>query len=350
MNPGAWFAGRSAVIDISALLSAFTLGYLVKNTSKYKSVVSQSIDHYGYGYGQGNAIQRDSGGNNDKIPEIPDCPYNYLLGIYGHNHFSPFVAMFHPTLKNEDPRKYALILDIMDAVHLCLILVDDICDNSSKRKNQTTAHLLYGSCETANRAYFVLTKVINRAMKEQPVLGMELLRALELILEGQDMSLVWRRDGLRAFNFQGDESLLMYKRMALLKTGTLFVLLGRLLNDGGNQLDDLLGRFGWYAQLQNDCKNIYSGEYATNKGTVAEDLRNRELSFPVVVALDDKLTESQMRKAFQSQNEGDIDRALEALESPSVKNTCLKALHEAGQGLEKLVAVWGRKEHMHSTV
>nr|AFO69299.1 prenyl transferase [Epichloe gansuensis] len=344
MTSGAWLVARPAVFGIAALLSAFTIRYLVKNTSNYKSVVCQAIDHYGYDYKR---TSHEGIGSSDG--KIPDCPYSYVISLYGHNHFSPFVDLLHPTLKAENPGKYSLILDIMDAVHICLIMVDDICDNSPKRKNQTTAHLLYGSCETANRAYFVLTKVINRAMKEQPVLGIELMRALELILEGQDMSLVWRRDGLRSFDSHGKESLLTYKKMALLKTGTLFVLLGRLLNQGGHQLDDLLGRFGWYAQLQNDCKNIYSEDYAFNKGTVAEDLRNRELSFPVVVALNDKRTESQMRKAFQSGNQGDIERALQVLESPSVKNTCLKTLQEAGQGLENLVAVWGRKEHMHST-
>nr|AGN73098.1 prenyl transferase [Epichloe aotearoae] len=344
MTSGAWLVARHAVIDIAALLSAFTLGFLAKNIFNSKSVVYQAMDYYGYGY-KCTSHEGISGSNG----KIPDCPYSYVISLYGHNHFSPFVDLLHPTLKAEYPKEYSLILDIMDAVHLCLIMVDDICDNSPKRKNQTTAHLLYGSCETANRAYFVLTKVINRAMKEQPVLGIELLKALELILEGQDMSLVWRRDGLRSFESHGEESLLTYKKMALLKTGTLFVLLGRLLNQGGHQLDDLLGRFGWYAQLQNDCKNIYSEEYAFNKGTVAEDLRNRELSFPVVVALNDKHTESQIRKAFQSGNQGDIERALQALESPSVKNTCLKTLQEAGQGLENLVAVWGRKEHMQST-
>ncbi|KAK7700217.1 hypothetical protein SLS64_011030, partial [Diaporthe eres] len=132
----------------------------------------------------------------------------------------------------------------MDAVHFCLILVDDISDDSPQRKSQPTAHLLYGAPETANRAYFVLTQVINRALRDRQVLGVELMSALEKILHGQDMSLVWRRDGLKSFPVDQSERVAAYKEMAQLKTGTLFVLLGRLINDGGKDLDDLLTRFG----------------------------------------------------------------------------------------------------------
>ncbi|KAG6193767.1 hypothetical protein E4U10_003522 [Claviceps purpurea] len=362
MAPPTWFAGRSVIIDLAKLIFAFGLGYLFKRTSTSTSAppltqkptawLQKNIRHYGYAqdvaakarHERKNAGSHDE--ETDNSDKIPDCPYKYIRKLYGRHHFARFVAAFRPTLEDEDPEKYTLILDIMDAVHLCLILVDDVCDNSTKRKNQTAAHLVYGSCETANRAYLVLTRVIHRAVKTRPVLGAELVRALELILEGQDLSLVWRRDGLPAFDAGAEDRVLVYKRMAQLKTGTLFVLLGRLLNDGGDQLDDLLGRFGWYAQLQNDCKNIYSGEYATNKGAVAEDLRNGELSFPIVVALGDKRVNTQMEKAIGSHSEGDLVGALEALQSSTVKNKCVKALQEASQGLDNLLAVWGRHEQM----
>lgn len=235
----AWFASRFAVANVAAPLFAFALGYFVRHITTCKSIVSRSLHHYGYAK---RCLLDGGGGNSDALP---DCPYEYLVRVYGRHHFAPFVNAFNPTLRDEDPEKYTLTLDIMDAVHFCLILVDDICDDSYKRKNLTTAHLIYGSSETANRAYFVLTKIINRAMRQRPVLGAELVKALEQILEGQDLSLVWRRDGLKSFNFDDDERVPAYKNMAQLKTGTLFVLLGRLLNDGDDRLDDLLARFGY---------------------------------------------------------------------------------------------------------
>ena len=172
------------------------------------------------------------------------CPYEHLVSQYGQQHFRPFVDKLRPSLSTEDPAKYALVLDIMDAVHFCAILVDDIADQSPLRKNKATAHVMFGATETANRAYLVLMRVINRAMRERHVLAAELLKGLEEMHQGQDESLVWRRYGLKTFPRGDSDRLAASKRMARLKTGSLFVLLGRLLNDGGTELDDLLTRFG----------------------------------------------------------------------------------------------------------
>ncbi|KAK6859489.1 prenyl transferase AtmC [Apiospora arundinis] len=275
------------------------------------------------------------------------CPFEYLLAQYGKHHFAPFVKALSPSLKTEDPATYRLVLDIMDAVHFCSILVDDIADNSQQRKNKPTAHMLFGGPETVNRAYLVLTRVINRTVRQKPQLAAEIMKALEKILEGQDLSLVWRRDGLED-SFPSDDigRRTEYKRMAQLKTGTLFVLLGRLLNNGEDDLDDKMTRFGWYAQLQNDCKNIYSAEYALNKGVVAEDLRNGELSYPIVEALILDKEGGIVAKALQSRSPEDIEAALEVLESQPVKTACLKAMQDACVGVELLEAVWGRRESM----
>nr|BBD84645.1 putative prenyltransferase [Cordana terrestris] len=277
-----------------------------------------------------------------------ECPYEYLLSQYGQHHFGPFVDKLRPSLSMEDPDKYTLVLDIMDAVHFCAILVDDIADRSPLRKNKAAAHVVFGETETSSRAYLVLTRVVNRAMRERPVLAAELLKSLEEIHQGQDQSLVWRRYGLNSFPLGDNERLVAYKRMARLKTGSLFVLLGRLLNDGGAELDDKLARFGWYAQLQNDCKNIYSAEYARNKGSVAEDLRNSELSYPIVVGLITDNANGAVKRALETRSDADIEKALRVLESPTVRNACLQALKEASCGVEELVASWGRRETMSS--
>lgn len=110
----------------------------------------------------------------------------------------------------------------------------------------------------------------------------------------------------------------------------------------------LTSRSRWFAQLQNDCKNIYSAEYASNKGAVAEDLRNGELSFPIVIALNEESSSRIMERALESHAEEDIEEALSALQSESVKASCMKALQDASQGLEKLVMLWGRREKMQA--
>jgi geranylgeranyldiphosphate transferase len=55
-----------------------------------------------------------------------ECPYSYIRQIYGHYHWAPFVEKLSPTLKDEDPAKYKMVLEIMDTIHLCLMLVDDV--------------------------------------------------------------------------------------------------------------------------------------------------------------------------------------------------------------------------------
>nr|AFO85404.1 multifunctional aromatic prenyl transferase [Epichloe festucae] len=276
------------------------------------------------------------------------CPFDYLVSQYGKHHFKTFVQLLSPLLQDEDPDRYALILDIMDAVHFSAILIDDIANQSALRRNQPAAHVVFGETETATRAYLVLLRVVNRTMRENPVLAGELLNSLEEIHQGQDESLVWRRDGLETFPVADDERLAAYVRMSRLKTGSLFVLLGRLLANGGTEFDDLLVRFGLYAQLQNDCKNIYSPEYALNKGSVAEDLRNGELSYPVVVALIENKAEGIVGEALRTRSDGDTEQALRVLESPAVKDACLHALEAASVGLEDLVEAWGRREKMRS--
>lgn len=224
--------------SLAYVLFVFSVGFFSRGLMPKKlkiPIPSKPVDQYGFLKKRyTDYTERDS----------LNCPFEYLLSIYGKHHFAPFVKAMKPTLSQEEPSRYELILDIMDAVHFALILVDDISDDSMQRKDQPTAHLIWGASETANRAYLVLTGVINRALSQEPILGVELMKALEDILQGQDLSLVWRRDGIKSFPYENHQRLAAYKKMAQLKTGTLFLLLGRLINNGGHDMDDRLMRFG----------------------------------------------------------------------------------------------------------
>ena len=60
----------------------------------------------------------------------------------------------------------------------------------------------------------------------------------------------------------------------------------RLVNQTQLTLTRDTNNHSWHFQIQNDSKNLYSSEYANLKGTIAEDLRNRELTYPIVLGLD----------------------------------------------------------------
>ena len=55
-----------------------------------------------------------------------ECPYSYIRQIYGKYHWAPFIHKLSPSLKDTNPRKYKWILEVMDTIHLCLMMVDDV--------------------------------------------------------------------------------------------------------------------------------------------------------------------------------------------------------------------------------
>ncbi|PIG79998.1 prenyl transferase AtmC [Aspergillus arachidicola] len=254
----------------------------------------------------------------DRLPPLLPSAKSYIRQIYGTHHWAPFVDKLSPSLKTERPAKYHMILEIMDGIHLCLMLVDDISDGSDYRKGRPAAHHIYGPSETANRAYYRVTQLLNRTVHEFPELAPWLLQCLEEILEGQDLSLVWRRDGLSAFPVQPEERVAAYRQMAYLKTGALFRLVGQLVLEN-QSYDDTLSTVAWYSQLQNDCKNVYSSDYAKAKGAIAEDLCNGELSYPIVVALNAPKGQCVVR-ALEFRSPHNIRQALRVIQSDQVRN------------------------------
>ncbi|CEL05274.1 hypothetical protein ASPCAL06392 [Aspergillus calidoustus] len=274
-----------------------------------------------------------------------ECPYSYLRQIYGKYHWAPFLHKISPNLKNEDPPKYQWILEVMDVIHLCLMLVDDISDNSDFRKGKPAAHRIYGPSETANRAYYRVTQILNETVTRFPKLAPFLLQCLEEILHGQDLSLIWRRDGLNAFPTSAEERMAAYREMASLKTGALFRLMGQLALEDKSK-DRTLTIVAWCTQLQNDFKNVYSSEYAKAKGALAEDLRNREFSYPIVLALEAPGGEWVVR-ALECGSPRNIRKALEVIQSESVRNTCFAELKSSSVPVKDWLDIWGRDEKMN---
>ena len=133
--------------------------------------------------------------------------------------------------------------------HICkffeaedLIHYVQISDGSDFRKGKPAAHIIYGPSETANRAYYRVTQILNKTTKDFPKLAPWLMQDLQNILEGQDMSLVWRRDGISGFPVAATDRVAAYRRMASLKTGALFRLLGHVVleNDSMDETMTLL--------------------------------------------------------------------------------------------------------------
>ncbi|OKP12947.1 hypothetical protein PENSUB_1390 [Penicillium subrubescens] len=132
--------------------------------------------------------------------------------------------------------------------------------------------------------------------------------------------------------------------MASLKTGSLFRLLGHLVLEN-DSMDEVFTVVAWYSQLQNDCKNVYSSEYARLKGLVAEDLHNREMTYPIVLALD--APEGHwVTRALEFPSPHNIRNALKVIRSKYVRDKCTAELAESESSVKEWLELWGRKEKL----
>ncbi|KAF9888703.1 hypothetical protein FE257_008461 [Aspergillus nanangensis] len=286
-----------------------------------------------------------------------ECAYQYIRNLYGKYHWAPFVNKLDPALKNRDPAKYKMVLEILDAIHLCLMLVDDISDNSECRKGKPAAHKIYGPSETANRAYYRVTQILNETVQRFPQLSPFLMQSLEEILEGQDISLLWRRDGLCHLPSDAQGRIEAYRKMARLKTGGLFRLLGQLVLEN-HSMDSTMTTLAYEyvleldpppsALVMNDCKNVYSSEYVLAKGSLAEDLQNSELSYPIIVALEAP-GGGWVEKALECGSPRNIRKALQVLQSEGVRSACFEELKVSSSSVQEWLAIWGRNEKLNLT-
>lgn len=67
-----------------------------------------------------------------------------------------------------------------------------------------------------------------------------------------------------------------------------------------------------------------------------------------MVALNDENTRPTIERALETRADTDIEAALGALQTEAVRQSCMEAMQDAGEGLDKLVALWGRREKMQS--
>lgn len=78
---------------------------------------------------------------------------------------------------------------------------------------------------------------------------------------------------------------------------------------------------------------------------MAEDLRNGEFSYPIILALSQP-EGNFVAKALESRTEKDFEKALAVVQSDPVKSLCLRELKQVGADIRDFVEIWGRKERL----
>jgi geranylgeranyldiphosphate transferase len=81
------------------------------------------------------------------------------------------------------------------------------------------------------------------------------------------------------------------------------------------------------------------------KGQVAEDLYNREMTYPIVIALDAP-GGHWVTAALSTPSRRSIRNALNVIQGPFVRDICMAELEMSGASVREWLAIWKRNEKL----
>ncbi|MGB9134339.1 MAG: polyprenyl synthetase family protein [Candidatus Bathyarchaeia archaeon] len=193
----------------------------------------------------------------------------------------------------EDFLEYAIIPEV---IHNGTLMVDDIEDQSEKRRGRPCTYRLFGldiAINAGNAMYYLplLSLVKNR----NKIPASTLNKAYEIYVQemvnlsfGQAMDIAWHR-GLADADTISEQD---YMQMCAYKTGTLARIAAKLaatLSGADDELTDRLGDFaeaiGIAFQIQDDILDLTGGEFAEKKGARGMDISEGKRSLMVIRTL-----------------------------------------------------------------
>ncbi|XP_022643970.1 geranylgeranyl pyrophosphate synthase-like isoform X2 [Varroa destructor] len=209
--------------------------------------------------------------------------YDYIASVPGKDMRKKLTLAFNLWLEVEAD-VCAKVAEIVMLLHNASLLVDDIEDDSRRRRGVPSAHRVFGLASTLNTANYVYFIALEKCLKLGRSSAIEVFSEQLLELHrGQGMEIFWR-DSLVCPTEEEYE--LMVKR----KTGGLFGLAVRLMQVFSNSTkankdySKLIGLLGLYFQIRDDYENLQNTDYAKNK-TFCEDLSEGKFSFPIIHAI-----------------------------------------------------------------
>lgn len=177
------------------------------------------------------------------------------------------------------------LMETGQVLHNCSLLIDDTMDNTTVRRNDTTAHELFGINQTLCAAYSTYFQVL---LSTYVNLGSDcLLHYLEETTRahiGQSDDVYYRETKLCPTEEK-------YMDMVGNKTGSFFRVFSMCLASLSkktiskqlkNDILDFSDFVGKLYQIKDDYMDLMSEEYFIKKGTFASDFEEGKYSFPVI--------------------------------------------------------------------
>ena len=123
-------------------------------------------------------------------------PLNYTINQQGKNIRKDLILYIQSLLGNTNVYIDQIIKDI-DITHNATLIIDDIHDQSLKRRGKTCAYLLFGKPLTLNAGYLKTLQILNELDKFYPVSAIDTIRKLYIDSFykghiGQGFDIYWR--------------------------------------------------------------------------------------------------------------------------------------------------------------
>jgi geranylgeranyl diphosphate synthase type 3 len=239
----------------------------------------------------------------DKLLE----PVTYYKNLKGKN-IRKLLGELFGKLLNVNDENILLINNIITDCHNASLVIDDIEDNSTTRRNQPCSHIKYGIPLALNSGYYsIFRTLITIQQNFNTEILNNIIEYLYFIHEGQGMDIYYTQHKIIP-------SLDDYTKMMIYKTGYVFLIHLELLMDKSKnsvfkkkhiQLKNILMKFSIFFQIRDDYINLTDPNYWKEKG-FCQDFNEEKISYlityfktmndtDIIEMMKDKTTEGKIK-------------------------------------------------------
>ena len=216
-------------------------------------------------------------------------PVQYYYGLSGKN-IRKIIANELGILLNISEHDIEDISKFIDIMHNCSLVIDDIQDNSTIRRNNVCAHIKYGTALSLNGSYLTVFKTLNELNKNKNIsidLKFKIIDYLYLAHIGQGMDIYYTQNKIIP-------TIEEYYTMIKYNTGILFLGILDFYRDKIQMSDEkysiyykIFQDFSYYFQIRDDYINLTDPDYWKEKG-FCQDIDEQKISFLITYAYNNK--------------------------------------------------------------
>jgi octaprenyl-diphosphate synthase len=249
------------------------------------------------------------------IPLIHDLTRHIIAS--GGKRLRPSLTLIAAQLCGYTGSRHIPLAACVEFIHTATLLHDDVVDNSSLRRGEPTANVVWSNKASVLVGDFLFSRSFQLMVEDGSLKVLKLLSdASATIAQGEVMQLSTANNV--ATNLEE------YLAVIDAKTATLFAAacaIGAVVSEQGEKAEENLyhfGRdFGIAFQLVDDVLDYSASEASLGK-TVGDDFRDGKVTLPIILAME-KASESERQfwkrtLEDQEQQEGDFEKALELMQ------------------------------------